>query len=91
MNAGHKSRRLIAHFWTGGIGAPAHQTESDAGFAMRTGRADGVFVEIIELILLQPHQLKALGTGTHLSCHRELPFMPWTRPAVSGLHGHTVI
>jgi hypothetical protein len=38
---------------------------------MRTLRTDGYFVEAFVLIVLQPHQLEALGAATDLRCHDE--------------------
>lgn len=36
---------------------------------MRAGGSNRDFVELFVLILLQPHELRALWTGSHLRCH----------------------
>ena len=64
----HKS---VAHFGACGVGTFRDEFEANRRPTMRAPPANGCFVEAIVLIVLQPHQLEALGAPTDLRCHDE--------------------
>lgn len=61
--------RSVAHFGPGGIRPFRDQLEATGRSALRAPCPDGIFIEDLHLIFLDPHQLKALRTGTDLRSH----------------------
>lgn len=61
----------MAHFGTCRVGPLGDEFEANRRSTMRAPPANGCFVEAFVLILLQPHQLEALGAATDLRCHDE--------------------
>ena len=59
----------VAHFGPGRIRPFRDQLEAAGRFALRAPCADGIFIQDLHLIFLDPHQLKALRTGTDLRSH----------------------
>jgi len=59
----------VAHFGTGGIRPLRDQLEAAGRSALWALCPDGIFIQDLHLIFLDPHQLKALLTGTDLRSH----------------------
>src|SRR5574340_987360 len=61
--------RSVSHLGPCGVGTLGHQFEADRRSTVWTFCADRLFVDDVIVILLEPHQLKALRTASHLRCH----------------------
>jgi hypothetical protein len=59
----------MAHLWSGGILAHRDQFKSNGRATVGTFRPNSVFVEHFELVVFEPHQLRAPRAAAYLRCH----------------------
>jgi len=57
---------LVAHFGAGRVGTYAHQLDSNEFMAMRALGPDGIFIQVFEILFVDPHQFEASWTGFDL-------------------------
>jgi len=77
----------MPHLRASGIRACRDELETNNGAAMGALRAYRFFVKLFELVLFQPHELKALRAATDLRCHR---FPRTLRPTLTGIQLHLI-
>jgi hypothetical protein len=61
--------RLMPHLWPSGILASRDELETNNGAAMGTGGTYRLFAKLFEIVLFEPHELKAFWAATDLRCH----------------------
>ena len=59
----------MAHLWPGRIRPGADQLKPDGRVTVRALGTDRLFIDDLVVILLEPHQLKALRTASYLRSH----------------------
>ncbi len=77
----------MPHLRASGIRARCDEIETNNGAAMGALGAYRFFVKLFELVLFQPHELKALRAATDLRCHR---FPRTLRPILTGIQLHLI-
>jgi hypothetical protein len=60
------AERSVAHLRSSCVRAFGHESEPNGSSAVWTFTPNGLFVEHFVVVLLEPHELEALGTATHL-------------------------
>jgi hypothetical protein len=57
---------LVAHFGARRVGTYSHQLDPYEFLAMRALGPDGIFIQVFEIVFLEPHQFEASWTGFDL-------------------------